>query len=88
MNWETWTIILLFCLVFLSGTFVGQLMLKIKLTRLENDNLKLENKKIQDLKDLLQSRSHRRHHHKSSSSSYDRSVKDEIDDLLSDIEKP
>ncbi len=81
---ETLILTILLTLVFISGTLFGQLVLKLKLAKLEKENLLLEQKKVMDLKSILKGRSskHRRSRHKST----DDLVRDEIDDIIDDIE--
>ncbi|MFC1585376.1 hypothetical protein ACFL5V_07505 [Fibrobacterota bacterium] len=85
---ESLIIMILVSLVFLSGTYVGQLIFKIRLAKLEKENLMLGQKRMSDLKNLLSTKSHssgrRKKHH--SSSAMDRAVRDEIDDILGEIE--
>ena len=88
---ESLIIILIVSLVFLSGTYAGQLIFKMRLAKLEKENLLLGQKRMMDLRNLLGSKSHsgkRRHHHSSSeiSSEMDKAVRDEIDDILGEIE--
>lgn len=84
---ESLVVILLVSLVFLAGTYIGQLIFKMRLAKLEQENLLLGQKRMMDLRNLLGTKSHsgkRKHHH--SSGEMDKAVRDEIDDILGEIE--
>ena len=87
---ESLTIMILITLVFLSGTYMGQLIFKIRLAKLEKENLKLGQKRMTELRELLntKSQSSRRRRHHASSPEADKAVQDEIDDILGEIEGP
>ena len=79
-------------LIFLAGVLVGQVILRLKLARLERENLALEGKRMSELKELVQARGQTRHRRRRSSpgapaGDFDQSVRNEIEDLLGDIEK-
>jgi len=76
---------MLITLVFLSGTIVGQLILKLRLAKIEKDNLILEQKRVMDLKSILRVKSGSKRKRRSSSE-MDQLVRDEIDDIIDDIE--
>ena len=76
---------MLITLVFLSGTIVGQLILKLRLAKIEKENLILEQKRVMDLKSILRVKSGSKRKRRSSSE-MDQLVKDEIDDIIDDIE--
>jgi len=82
---ETLISTILITLVFLSGTIVGQLILKLRLAKIEKDNLILEQKRVMDLKSILRVKSSSKRKRRSSSE-MDQLVRDEIDDIIDDIE--
>jgi hypothetical protein len=69
--------------VFLLGASVGQLILRIRLEKLERVNLQLDQKRLATLSKALNGRAivvERR------GVRYERDVRDEIDSMISDIE--
>jgi Mg2+ and Co2+ transporter CorA len=70
--------------VFLAGASLGQLLLRLRLAKLERANMELENKKLSSLKRVLHSRAIIIEHR--GTRQYDREVRDEIDEILGDIE--
>jgi len=76
---------MLITLVFLSGTIVGQLILKLRLAKIEKENLILEQKRVMDLKSILRVKSGSKRKRRSSGDT-DQLVRDEIDDIIDDIE--
>ena len=82
---ETLISTMLITLVFLSGTIVGQLILKLRLAKIEKENLILEQKRVMDLKSILRVKSGSKRKRRSSSD-MDQLVRDEIDDIIDDIE--
>jgi hypothetical protein len=88
---ESLTILILISLIFLSGTYLGQLIFKIRLAKLERENLMLGHKRMMELKELLGSKPLSSGKSRSRSSSHsrievDKAVRDEIDDILGEIE--
>jgi hypothetical protein len=70
--------------VFITGASLGQLLLRLRLARLERANLEMEQKRIGDLKKAINSRAiiiERRR-----PSKFEQDVQDEIDEILGDIE--
>jgi hypothetical protein len=70
--------------VFITGASLGQLLLRIRLAKLERMNLEMEQKRIVDLKKAINSRAiiiERRR-----PSKFEQEVQDEIDEILGDIE--
>jgi hypothetical protein len=87
MNDEISTAILMLTIlaaVFITGASLGQLLLRIRLAKLERMNLEMEQKRIVDLKKAINSRAiiiERRR-----PSKFEQEVQDEIDEILGDIE--
>jgi hypothetical protein len=81
---ETILIITILAAVFITGASMGQLLLRIRLARLEKMNLEMEQKRIVDLKKAINQRAiiiERRRPTK-----FEQEVQDEIDEILGDIE--
>ena len=81
---ETILIITILAAVFITGASLGQLLLRIRLAKLERMNLEMEQKRILDLKRAINSRAiiiERRRPTK-----FEQEVQDEIDEILGDIE--
>lgn len=87
MNEEISTAILMLTIlaaVFITGASLGQLLLRIRLAKMERMNLEMEQKRIVDLKKAINSRAiiiERRR-----PSKFEQEVQDEIDEILGDIE--
>ena len=81
---ETILILTILAAVFITGASLGQLLLRIRLARLERMNLEMEQKRIVDLKKAINQRAiiiERRRPTK-----FEQEVQDEIDEILGDIE--
>jgi hypothetical protein len=81
---ETILILTILAAVFITGASLGQLLLRIRLAKLERMNLDMEQKRIVDLKKAINSRAiiiERRRPTK-----FEQEVQDEIDEILGDIE--
>ncbi|MDQ3001832.1 MAG: hypothetical protein M3Y08_11305 [Fibrobacterota bacterium] len=81
---ETILILTILAAVFITGASLGQLLLRIRLAKLERMNLEIEQKRIVDLKKAINSRAiiiERRRPTK-----FEQEVQDEIDEILGDIE--
>jgi hypothetical protein len=81
---ETILILTILAAVFITGASLGQLLLRIRLSKLERMNLEMEQKRIVDLKKAINSRAiiiERRRPTK-----FEQEVQDEIDEILGDIE--
>ena len=81
---ETILILTILAAVFITGASLGQLLLRIRLAKLERMNLEMEQKRIVDLKKAINSRAiiiERRRPTK-----FEQEVQDEIDEILGDIE--
>ena len=81
---ETILIITILAAVFITGASLGQLLLRLRLAKLERMNLEMEQKRIVDLKKAINSRAiiiERRRPTK-----FEQEVQDEIDEILGDIE--
>ena len=82
---ETVLILTIVAAVFITGVSFGQILLRIRLARLERVNLELEQKRLIELKLAIQFRPQIG---ESSSSPISREVRNEIENLLGDIENP
>ena len=81
---ETILILTILAAVFITGASLGQLLLRLRLAKLEQMNLEMEQKRILDLKKAINSRAiiiERRR-----PSKFEQEVQDEIDEILGDIE--
>jgi len=81
---ETILILTILAAVFITGASLVQLLLRIRLAKLERMNLEMEQKRIVDLKKAINSRAiiiERRRPTK-----FEQEVQDEIDEILGDIE--
>ena len=81
---ETILILTILAAVFITGASLGQLLLRLRLAKLERMNLEMEQKRILDLKKAINSRAiiiERRR-----PSKFEQEVQDEIDEILGDIE--
>jgi len=81
---ETILILTILAAVFVTGASVGQLLLRIRLAKLEKVNLEMEQKRITDLKKAINSRAIILDRQKASK--FEQEVQDEIDEILGDIE--
>jgi hypothetical protein len=81
---ESMFILAVLAAVFLAGASMGQLFLRIRLAKLERDNVQLENKRLSVLKKAIHSRAIIIEHR--GPTPYEREVRDEIDEILGDIE--
>lgn len=81
---ESILILTILAAVFITGASLGQLLLRIRLAKMERMNLEIERKRLSELKKAIHSRSVIIDHR--SPTRFERAVKDEIDDLLGDIE--
>ncbi len=82
---ETILILTILAAVFITGASLGQLLLRIRLAKLERMNLELEQKRMHDLKHAINQRAiiiERRR----SINRFEEEVRDEIDEILGDIE--
>ncbi len=82
---ETILILTILAAVFITGASLGQLLLRIRLAKLERMNLELEQKRIVDLKRAINQRAiiiERRR----PVTRFEEEVRDEIDEILGDIE--
>jgi len=81
---ETILILTILAAVFVTGASVGQLLLRIRLAKMEKVNLEMEQKRITDLKKAINSRAIILDRQKASK--FEQEVQDEIDEILGDIE--
>jgi hypothetical protein len=70
--------------VFLLGASVGQLLLRIRLEKLERINLELDEKRLAMLTEAIDSRSIIVEHR---GVRFEREVRDQINDMINEIEK-
>ena len=81
---ESILILTILAAVFITGASLGQLLLRLRLAKMERMNLEMEQKRIVDLKKAINSRAiiiERRR-----PSKFEQEVQDEIDEILGDIE--
>jgi hypothetical protein len=81
---ESILILTILAAVFITGASLGQLLLRMRLAKMERMNLEMEQKRIVDLKKAINSRAiiiERRRPTK-----FEQEVQDEIDEILGDIE--
>jgi hypothetical protein len=81
---ETILILTILAAVFITGASLGQLILRLRLAKMERMNLELEQKRIVDLKKAINARAiliERRR-----PTRFEQEVQDEIDEILGDIE--
>jgi hypothetical protein len=81
---ESMFILAVLAAVFLAGASLGQLLLRLRLAKLERSNMELENRRLSALKKAIHSRAIIIEHR--GPSQYEREVRDEIDEILGDIE--
>jgi hypothetical protein len=70
--------------VFLAGASLGQLLLRVRLAKLERANMEIEQKSLSALKKAIHSRAIIIEHR--GNNEFEREVRDEIDEILGDIE--
>ncbi len=81
---ETILILTILAAVFITGASLGQLLLRLRLAKLEQVNLHLEQKRLADLKKAIHAKAliiDRKRH-----SDFHQAVQDEIDEILGEIE--
>ena len=81
---ESMFIVAVLAAVFLAGASLGQLLLRLRLAKLERSNMELENRRLSALKKAIHSRAIIIEHR--GPSQFEREVRDEIDEILGDIE--
>ncbi len=81
---ETLLILTILAAVFITGASFGQMLLRLRLAKLEKSNLELEQKRIVDLKKAIHSRAVILERRKPTA--YEQEVQDEIDEILGEIE--
>jgi hypothetical protein len=84
MTQQTFLIFALIAAVFLAGASMGQLLLRIRLARLERINMRLDKRRLNALAKAWQSRAAAR---AEGDGLYEREVRDEIETILTEIEK-
>ena len=82
---ESILILTILAAVFITGASLGQLLLRIRLAKLERMNMEIEQKRLSDLKKAIHSRAVIIE--QGSPTRFEREVRNEIDDILGDIEK-
>lgn len=83
---ETILILTVLGAVFVAGASVGQLLLRVKLAKMERENLELEKKRMADLRRTIKARAI--FIERKGPNRLDQAVRDEIDEILGDIENP
>ena len=83
-NVETILIISVMGAIFMAGAAIGQLLLKIRLSKLQKQSLEMEKKRLEELKKLVKARSKFIEHQVAAG--YEQAVRDEINQILGDIE--
>ena len=81
---ESMFILAVLAAVFLAGASLGQLLLRLRLAKVERTNMELENKRLSALKKAIHSRAIIIEHR--GPNQFEREVRDEIDEILGDIE--
>jgi hypothetical protein len=84
MTQQTLLVFVLIAAVFLAGASVGQLLLRIRLARLERINMRLDQRRLNALAKAWQSRAVAI---PEQDSAFESEVRDEIDTILTEIEK-
>ena len=82
---ETVLILTIVSAVFITGVSFGQILLRIRLVRMEKQNLELEHKRLIELKRVIQIRTPET---EADSGRFNQEVRNEIENLLGDIENP
>ncbi len=83
---ESILVLTILAAVFITGASMGQLILRIRLVKLERLNLEIERKRLAELKKTMNSRAIIIEHR--APGRYERAVKEEIDEILGDLENP
>lgn len=86
MTQQTFITFILIAAVFLAGASIGQLLLRVRLARLERINRKLDQKRLDALARALTSRAGRLSQ-VGDDQGFERLVRHEIDLILTEIEK-
>jgi hypothetical protein len=86
MTQQTFLALALIAAVFLAGASIGQLLLRVRLARLERINRKLDQKRLDALARALNSRAALLAH-AGDDKVFEHRVRDEIDSILTEIEK-
>lgn len=81
---ESLFILAILTAVFLAGASLGQLLLRLRLAKAERANMEIEQKSLSALKKAIHSRAIIIEHR--GPSQFEREVRDEIDEILGDIE--
>jgi hypothetical protein len=83
MTQDTLFTLILIAAVFLAGTSMGQLMLRIRLARLERLNMRLDQRRLNALARAWESRAVA---YRSEDAAFTSDVRDEIETILTEIE--
>lgn len=86
MTQQTFIAFILIAAVFLAGASIGQLLLRVRLARLERINRRLDQKRLDAFARALTSRNDRLSQ-ASDDKGFERLVRHEIDSILTEIEK-
>jgi hypothetical protein len=88
MTQQTLLSFVLIAAVFLAGASVGQLLLRIRLARLERINMRLDQRRLNALARAWQSRAANRAAGTGDETLFELEVRNEIDSILTEIEHP
>jgi hypothetical protein len=86
MTQQTFITFILIAAVFLAGASIGQLLLRVRLSRLERINRKLDQKRLDAFARALSSRAIHLTH-AGEDKGFEKRVRHEIDSILTEIEK-
>lgn len=84
MTQQTLLVFVLLAAVFLAGAAVGQLLLRVRLARLERINLRLDQRRLNALAKAWQSRLHQP---EDAEAAFRTNVREEIDSILTELEQ-
>ncbi len=84
MTQQTLLVFVLLAAVFLAGAAVGQLLLRVRLARLERINLRLDQRRLNTLAKAWQARMFQPG---DSDAAFRSNVREEIDSILTELEK-
>lgn len=85
MTQQTLLVFVMLSAVFLAGVSVGRLMLRVRLARLERINMRLDQRRLNTLAKAWQSRAAAAV--SEAEAHYASNVRDEIDSILTELEK-
>ncbi len=83
---ESILILTILAAVFIAGASFGQMILRLRLAKLERANIEAEQKRLAELKKAIHTRAIIID--KRTANRFEQEVRDEIDEILGDIENP